>query len=103
MYWRVSIVSYEISAYRTFSNISQFNKIITTTIFVAIKSNSTKDELCHLEHASSTASDQVLDEDLKRALEKTCNIKSPANKTQKKESWDICEPATVVICTAVDF
>jgi hypothetical protein len=51
---------------------------------IAIESSSEKYDPCLLEHASSTNNDRALVESLKRALEKTCNIESPANK--KKES-----------------
>jgi hypothetical protein len=64
---------------------------------IGIESFSSKDNLCLLDNISSSISDRALDEVLKRALEKTCNIESPANKKQKKESWDFCEPAKVVV------
>jgi hypothetical protein len=67
------------------------------TTNIAIESSSAKDNLCLLENISSVISDRALDEVLKRALEKTCNIESPASKKQKKESWDFCEPAKVVV------
>jgi hypothetical protein len=81
----------------TFYNSSQFNKMITTTTFAAIKSDFAKGDLCLLENTSSAISDQALDEVLKRALEEACNIESPVNKKQKKESWDFCEQAKVVV------
>jgi hypothetical protein len=66
------------------------------TANIAIDSSSAEDNLCRLEHAPPTVSDWTLDEGLKRALERTCNIETPANKKQKKkESWAFCEPAKV--------
>jgi hypothetical protein len=66
------------------------------TTNIAIESSSAEDNLCRIEHVSSTASDWALDEGLKRVLEKTCNIETPANKKQKKkESWAFREPAKV--------
>jgi uncharacterized protein (DUF2384 family) len=44
---------------------------------IAIESSSTKYDPCLFEHASSIISD--------RALEKSCNIESPANKKQKRK------------------
>jgi hypothetical protein len=80
-------------ALQHFLSISQFRMEITN---IAVKSS--EDDHCRLEHVSSTVSDRALDEGLKRALEKTCNIETPANKKQKKkESWAFCEPAKVVM------
>jgi hypothetical protein len=64
---------------------------------IAIDSSSVEDNLCRIERASSTVSDQALDEGLRRALEKTCSIEYPANKKQKKESWAVCEHAKAVM------
>jgi hypothetical protein len=66
---------------------------------IAIKSSSMEDDRClRLRHLSSTVSDRALDEGLKRALEKTCNIESPAKKKQmKKESWAFSEPANIIM------
>jgi hypothetical protein len=70
------------------------------TTNIAIESSSAEDNLCRLEYVSSTDRDRALDEGLKRALEKTCNIELPANKKQKKkECWAFCEPATVLMAT----
>jgi hypothetical protein len=70
------------------------------TTNIAIDSSSAEDNLCRLEHVSSTDRDRVLDEGLKRALEKTCNIETPATKKQKKkESWAFCEAAKVFMPT----
>jgi hypothetical protein len=68
-----------------------------TNTNIAIESSSAKVDLCRLEHVSSTVSEQVLDEGLRWALEKTCNIESPANKKRKKRSWAFCEPAKVIM------
>jgi hypothetical protein len=78
----------------TFQNTSQFSMELTN---IAIESSSANDNLCLLEKISSAISDRALDEILERALDKTCNIESPANKKQKKESWDFCESAKVVV------
>jgi hypothetical protein len=64
---------------------------------VAIESSSAEDDLCRLSRASSHVSNQALDEGLRRALEKTCNIEYPARKKQKKESWAVCEQAKIVM------
>jgi hypothetical protein len=70
------------------------------TTNTAIEASSQEGALCRLDHLSSTVSDRALDEGLKRALEKTCNIESPANKKRKKkESWAFCEPAKVFMPT----
>jgi hypothetical protein len=77
-------------------------KRMTIAMLLQPQSNHSHPEdgnLClRLQHVSSTVSDRALDEDLKRALEKNCNIESPTKKKQKKkESWAFCEPAKIIM------
>jgi hypothetical protein len=67
---------------------------MSTNMTITIESSFPKYDPCLLEHAFSTISDRALDEGLKRSLEKSCCIESPANK--KKESWTFREPAMIV-------